>query len=77
MCVCVCVCVCIYIYIYGKAKGKDKSKAVPLQAWIGPERSRKLRPPDLVTTAQDGRKVISLTHRPTLPPGNTPGTHLC
>jgi len=37
---------------------------------------RKLRFPDFVTTAQDGGKV-SLTHRPPLPPGNTPGTHCC
>ena len=34
------------------AKGKDK--AVPLQAWTGPEGSRKLRFPDFMTTAQDG-----------------------
>jgi len=38
---------------------------------------RKLRFPDFVTTAQDGGKVISLTHRPPLPTGNTPGTHFC
>jgi len=31
-----------------------KGKAVPLQAWSGPEGSRKLRLPDFVTTAQDG-----------------------
>jgi len=54
-----------------------KGKAVPEQAWIGPEGSRKLRFPDFVTTAQDGCKVGSLTHRPYLPPGNTPGIHLC
>jgi len=54
-----------------------KRKAVPLQAWSGPECSRKLRFPDFVTTAQDGGKVVSLTHRPPLPPGNTPGTHFC
>ena len=52
-------------------------KAVPLQAWTGPEDSRKLRFPDFVTTAQDGGKVVSLTHQPPLPPGNTPGTHFC
>jgi len=52
-------------------------KAVPLQAWTGPEVSRKLKFPDYVTTAQDGGKVVSLTHLPPLPPGNTPGTHLC
>jgi len=53
----------------------DKGKAVPLQAWSGPEGSTKLRFPDFVTTAQDGGKVVSLTHRPPLPPGNAPGTH--
>jgi len=50
-------------------------KSVPLQAQKGPEGSRKLRLPDFVTTAQDGGKVVSLTHRPPLPRGNTPGTH--
>jgi hypothetical protein len=54
-----------------------KSKAVPLQAWNGPEGSRKLRFPDFVTMAQDDGKVASLTHRPHLPPRNTPGTHFC
>jgi len=57
------------------AKGKDK--AVPLQARRGPEGSRKLRFPDFVTMAQDGGKVVSLKHRPHLPPGNNPGTHFC
>ena len=55
----------------------SKGKAVPLQAWSGPECSRKLGFPDFMTTAQDGGKVVSLTHRPHLPPGNTPGTHFC
>jgi hypothetical protein len=58
-------------------KGKGKGKAVPLQAWSGPEGSRKLRLPDYMTTAQDGGKAISLTHRPPLPPENAPGTHFC
>ena len=56
---------------------KGKGKTVPLQAWSGPEGSRKLRFPDFMTTAQDGGKVVSLTHRPPLPPGNAPGTHFC
>jgi hypothetical protein len=56
-------------------KGKGKGKAVPLQAWSGPVGSRKLRLPDFMTTAQDGGKVVNLTHRPPLPPGNKPGTH--
>jgi hypothetical protein len=28
-----------------------------------------------MTAAQNGGKVVSLTHRPPLLPGNTPGTH--
>jgi len=52
-------------------------KAVPLQAWSGPEGSWKLRFPYFMTTAQDGGKVVSLTNRPSLPPGNSPGTHFC
>jgi len=28
-----------------------------------------------MTTAQDDGKVVSLTNRPPLPPGNAPGTH--
>jgi hypothetical protein len=47
---------------------KKKGKAVPLQAWSGREDSGKLRFPDFMTTAQDGGKVVSLTHRPLLPP---------
>jgi len=54
-----------------------KGKAVPLQAWSGPEGSRKFRFSDYMTTAQDGGKIVSFTHRPPLPPGNTPGTHFC
>jgi hypothetical protein len=51
-----------------------KGKAIPLQAWSGPEGSRKMRFLCFMTT-EDGGKVVSLTHRPPLPPGNTPGTH--
>ena len=56
-------------------KGKGKGKSVLLQAWSGLEGSSKLRFPDFVKTAQDGGKVVSLTHRPPLPPGNSPGNH--
>jgi hypothetical protein len=56
---------------------KCKGKAVPLEALGGPEGSRKLRFPDYMTTVQDGGKVVSLTHRPPLPPGNAPVTHIC
>jgi len=51
----------------------NKGKAVPLQACSSPEGSRKLRFPDFMTTAQDGGKVVSLTHQLPLPPG----THFC
>jgi len=37
-----------------------KGKAVPLQAWTGPEGFRKLRFPDFVTTAQDGGRLSAL-----------------
>jgi len=77
MCVCVCVRAYIYIYIEYIYVCVCKGKAVPLQAWSGPEGCRKLRFPDFMTTAQDGGKVVSLTHRPPLPPGNTSGTHFC
>jgi hypothetical protein len=68
----------------GAAAGKNpqnqrvkKGKAVPLQAWSGPEGSTKLKFPDFMTAAQDGGKVVSLTHRPPFPPRNTSGTHFC
>jgi len=54
-----------------------QSKAVLLQACSGPEGSRKLRFPEFMTMTQDGGKVVSLMHRPPLPPGNTPSIHFC
>jgi len=39
---------------------KGKGKAVPLQAWTGPEGSRKLRFPNFVTTEQDGGRLSAL-----------------
>ena len=41
------------------SKGKGKGKAVPLQAWSGPNGSRKLRFPDFMT-AQDGGRLSAL-----------------
>ena len=52
-----------------------ENESVPLQAWSGPKGSRKLTFPDFMTTAKECGKVVSLTHRPNLPPGNSPGTH--
>ena len=60
-----------------KYHSKIKRKAVPSKSQSGLEGSRKLRFPDFMTTAQDGGKVVSLTHRPPFTPGNTPGTHFC
>ena len=37
-----------------------KGKAVSLQAWTGPEVSRKLRLPDFMTKAQDGGRLSAL-----------------
>ena len=37
-----------------------KGKAVPLQARSGPEGSKKLRFPDIVTRAQDGGRLSAL-----------------
>jgi len=37
-----------------------RKKSVPLQAWTGPECSRKLRLPDFVATAQDGGRLSAL-----------------
>ena len=54
-----------------------KGKAVPLQAWSGPEGSRNLRFPDFMTVTQDDGKVVSLGHRSPLHPENAPGTHFC
>ena len=67
----------MHISLHYKMWVKGKSTAVPLVAWSGPEGSSKLSFPDFMTTAQDGGKVVSLTHRPPLIPGNTPGTHFC
>ena len=93
VCVCgsvrVCVCVCLIVddvkiqkirhlgASWFLAPQKGTRKAVPLYARRGPKGSRKLRFPHFVTTAQDGGKVVILTHRPPLPTRNTPGTHFC
>jgi hypothetical protein len=59
-----------FVTMHGRMNVKFdlKGKAVPLQAWSGPEGSSKLRFPDFMRTAQDGGKVVSLTYRPPLPP---------
>jgi hypothetical protein len=41
-----------------------QGKAIPVQAWTGPEDSRRLRLPDFKTIGDEGGKVVSSTHRP-------------
>ena len=76
-----CQFLCLAVYIVSRRhelwNNKVKGKTVPLQVWSGPDGSRNLRFPDFMTSAQDGGKVVSLTHRPPLPPGNTRGTRFC
>ena len=71
------ICLAVLCFFTLPHKWQGKGKAVPSQAWSGLEGSRKLRFPDFLTTAQEGGKVVSLTHRPYLPTGNSPGTHFC
>ena len=54
----------ILLFFQNRNVYEIKGKSVPLQALSGPEGSRKLSFPDYMTTAQDGGKVVSLTHRP-------------
>jgi hypothetical protein len=39
----------IYFTVYGTSFLRVKAKAIPLQAWTGPEGSRRLRLPDFKT----------------------------
>jgi hypothetical protein len=49
-----------------EVKGKD----FPLQAWEGPWGTGRLRLPDFLDFQHyEGGKVVTLTHRPSLPPG--------
>jgi len=55
----------------------SKGKAIPLQAWTGPEGSGRLRLQISKQSGHEGGKVVSPTHQPPLPPGNIPGTQFC
>jgi len=53
-------------------------KAIPVQAWTGPEGSRRLRFAEFLYNPN--MKVARLSARRTgslYPPGNTTGTHFC
>jgi hypothetical protein len=45
-----------------------RSKAIPLQAWTGPEGSGRLSTQTSWHSAHEGGKVVSPTHQPPLPP---------
>jgi len=49
-----------YTLISSTTRINSKVKAVSLQAWTGPEVSRKLRLSDFVTTTQDGGRLSAL-----------------
>ena len=56
-------------------KVKVKVKQSHYRPGVAQRVCRKLRFQDFKTTAQDGGKVVSLKHRPPLPPANAPGIH--
>ena len=62
-------------FLYDKAAIKVKQSRY--RPGVAQEVSMKLRFPDFMTTAQGSGKVVRLTHRPHLPPGNPSGTYFC
>ena len=50
------------------SSGSRKGKPIPLQAWTGPEGSRKLSPQIPRQSAHEGCKAVSPMHRPPLHP---------
>jgi len=56
---------------------EQKGKAIPLEAWTGPEGSRRFRIPIIRQSGPEGGEVVSLTHWPPIPPGNIHGIHFC
>jgi hypothetical protein len=55
---------CILALLLAVGNTSDKGKATPLQAWTGPEGSRRIRLPDFKTIGTWGGEVFSPTHRP-------------
>jgi hypothetical protein len=56
-------------------KRKDKGKPIPLQAWTGPECSRRLRLTGFKTIGNEGVRLSALRTGRLYPPGIIPGTH--
>ena len=57
----------IYIYIYNHSHYRPEV----------PRGFQEVKVPKLRDNGPDGGKVVSLRHRPLLPPENIPGTHFC
>ena len=71
----------IYRVPYGHKILNYKRKAIPLQAWTGPEGSRRLRLPDFKTIGtwkwEGCQPYVPAALTPSPPPGSIPGTHFC
>jgi len=69
---------CSQTYGPTNANNLYKSKAIPLQAWTGPEGFRRLRLPEFLESRQ--MKVVKLSAKRNgciYPAGDTAGTHFC
>jgi hypothetical protein len=59
----------IEIQAFQFLKGKDKGKAIPLQAWTGPDYSRRFEVFHISRqSAHEDSKIVNPTNRPPLPP---------
>ena len=56
---------------------RGKGKAIPVQAWTGPEGSRRLRLPDYMTLGMNVVRLSAPCTSHLYPPGNIPSTHFC
>ena len=52
-----------------------KRYSIPVTGLEWPRGFQEVKVPRFHDNGKDGGKVVSLTHRPPLPLGNTPGTH--
>ena len=55
----------------------SKGKTFPLQAWTGPEGSRRLKLPNFKTWHMKVVRLSALRTSRLYPPGNTPGSRFC